>query len=42
MVSNKAKTKSKQRTSQGKSTNTRYTKKCQKKNGKKAYKGQGR
>ncbi len=38
---NKIKSKSKQRTSIGKSTNTQYTKKCQK-NGKKVYRGQGK
>lgn len=40
--SNKIKSKSKQRTSIGKSTNTRYTKKSQKKLGKKSYRGQGK
>jgi len=39
---NKLKSKSKQRTSVGHSTNTRYTKSCQKKNGKKVYRGQGK
>jgi len=39
---NQLKTKSKQRTSIGHSTNTRYTKKNQKKNGKKVYRGQGK
>ena len=39
---NQKKTKSKQRTSIGHSSNTRYTKKHQKQNGKKSYKGQGK
>lgn len=38
----KPKTKSKQRTSQGSSKNTRFTQKNQKKTGKKVYRGQGR
>lgn len=39
---NKIKSKNKQRTCVGHSTNTRYNKKCQKAIGKKAYKGQGK
>jgi len=39
---NKTKSKTKQRTSIGNSVNTRYTKKSQKHNGKKPYRGQGK
>lgn len=42
MAVEKSKSKSKQRTSIGKSVNTRYTKKSQKKIGKKVYRGQGK
>lgn len=41
-VGDRPKSKRKMRTSQGASKNTRYTKKSQKKNGRKTYRGQGK